>query len=95
VVWGRWEGLDPSWLDSPADLLRPSAYVGSLASILTRIPNTLGVVRVENVITKTTAKRFLEKQAEFRGKYRGDLEAVTPLTLFHGTNTNYIGSIGA
>lgn len=44
-----WDGVDDT--NFLQEVLRPSRYVGSLGDVLKRIPPTVGVVKIENVLT--------------------------------------------
>ena len=76
------------------DLMRPSNYVGALADILRRLPEQVGVLKVENVLNAAAAARFVETKLLYESIYSGETAAYTPLALFHGTRESNVRSIG-
>jgi hypothetical protein len=74
--------------------LRPTHFVDPLPLILRRLPRSVAVSKIENVLNGHNALRFKEKWEEFRRKYKTPEER-EPVTLFHGTATHNVYTIGA
>lgn len=87
----KWDAYREALYASDAELLRPSNYVYSIASILLRLP-PIGVLKIENVINPRNAVRFLKQQTLFEQKYGPGVESEST-TLFHGTRAHNVSSI--